>query len=337
MVETCPAPLVTVIVPAWGAGAYLGEALASLQAQTRADWQAVVIDDGDREPVEAAFAPFADDPRLRLLQTDNRGPSAARNRALAVCDTPFVSMVDGDDRYREDYLALMLAAFEADPGLAFVTSDAVMFGTPAFDGRLFSAMQPQAGPITLERVLRREYNVCGGSMVRREAMAAVGGYDETLRSSEDLDLWIRILETGRRGGRVDAPLIQYRRRSGSLSSAALALARWDREVYARAVARLGGRPERDAARAMLAQAERVLDYEEGLEDVLAGRTREGLGRLRRSGIAARSRKWRLGLAIFRLFPALAGPVIRSYMRGHPFAAGTKARAPSTRRPAHPGE
>jgi cellulose synthase/poly-beta-1,6-N-acetylglucosamine synthase-like glycosyltransferase len=312
-------PRLTVIIPAWGTGPFLGEALSSLQAQTRGDWEAVVIDDGDTDAVAAAVAPFRADNRIRLLQTDNRGPSAARNRGIAASRTPFVSMLDGDDRYRRDYVERMIAAIEADPRLGFVTSDARMFGTPNFEGKLFSETQSQAGEITLERVLRRQYNVCGASIVRREAMDAVGGYDEQLRSAEDLDLWIRILEHGWHAVRVDAPLIEYRRRAGSLSTRSLSMAHWDRQVLSNAVERLEGPPEQAAAREMLARADNALRIETGLADVVAGRTREGLRTLQATDIAQRSRKWRLAFAAFRLFPALAGPAIRFYMRRHPFA------------------
>jgi cellulose synthase/poly-beta-1,6-N-acetylglucosamine synthase-like glycosyltransferase len=318
---------VTVIIPAWGVSEYVGETLASLQAQTRGDWEAVVIDDGDTQKVAAALAPFASDPRIRLLATDNVGLAGARNRGIATATTPYISMVDGDDRYRHDYLELMVAALESDEKLGFVTTDALMFGNPAFEGRLFSSTQPQSGAITLERVIRREFNVCGGSIVRREVMEAVGGYDARLRSAEDLDLWIRILERGWGAGKVDAPLLQYRRRAGSLSATSLSMARWEQQVFAQAVERLEGRPEQAAARDMLASAENRLRMEQGLAAVAEGRTREGLRLLRRTDIAASSAKWRLAMAAFRLFPPLAGPVIRFYMRDQPFS-GTKQAEPN---------
>jgi len=285
------------------------------------------VDDGDTDAVAAAFAPFAADPRLRLLQTSNGGVSAARNRGIAVADTPLVSFLDRDDRYAPDYVEHMLGAFAADPGLALVTPDVMMFGHPAFDGQLFSATHPQEEPITLERVIRRRSNLSSASMVRREVVERAGGFDESLRSSEDLDLWIRILEQGARGARVDAPLVHYRRAAGSLSAATLSLARCDVRVLAGAAARLAGRPEASAAREMLALAERRLKREEGFAAVLAGRTREGAALLSRSDLAERSAKWRLATIAFRLFPPLAGPVIRFYMRGQPFAQMAGAGAP----------
>jgi cellulose synthase/poly-beta-1,6-N-acetylglucosamine synthase-like glycosyltransferase len=313
-------PSVSIVIPAWGAAAYLGETLGSVLAQTRTDWEAVVVDDGDTGPVAAAFAPFAGDARIRLIATSNGGPSAARNRGIAASHAPLVSMLDGDDRYRPDYLERMIAKLDEDPRIGFVTSDAMMFGTPAFEGRIFSSMQPQSGEISLERVILRQYNIVGGgSVVRRPVLEAVGGYDERLRSAEDLDLWIRILEGGWRGARVDAPLLEYRRRPGSLSATSLSLARWDRQVYAQAVERLEGKPEQAAARRMLAKADNQLRIEEGIAAVLDHRTREGLALLKRTDIAKSSRKWRAAMTVFRLCPPLAGPVIRFYMRGHHFA------------------
>lgn len=119
------APKVTVIIPAWGVANYVGEALASLQAQTISAWEAVIIDDGDTGRVAQALDPFASDERIRLLATDNAGLAAARNRGIATATTEFVSMLDGDDRYKAEYLERMLAALESDRALGFVTCDAV--------------------------------------------------------------------------------------------------------------------------------------------------------------------------------------------------------------------
>ncbi len=312
------APRVTVIVPAWGVAEHLGEALASLQGQTMEHWQAIVVDDGDAAAVAGAVAPFSDDPRIRLLVTDNAGASTARNRGIATAQTPFVSMLDGDDRYRPDYLERMLAAAEAAPEIGFVTCDARMFGIPEFEGRIFSESHPQQGEIMLERVIRREVYVFGSCLVRREALAQVGGYDPQLRAAEDLDLWIRILAAGWQAALVPLPLVEYRRRAGSLSADTLLLARADRQMYTKTVAALAGRPEQEAARAMLARCDNALNIEEGLEAIAAGRTREGLAMIRDSDLPRRSRKWRLAMAAFRVVPALAGPALRLYIRRHPF-------------------
>ena len=310
-------PFVSVIIPAFGAAPWLGEALASLQAQSLANWEALVVDDGDRRVAQVLRA-FGADTRFRLVESDHKGASAARNRGIALARAPLVSMLDGDDRYRPDYLERMTAAIHADPRLGFVTCDALLFGAPQFDGKLFSAVEPQAGEISLERVLRREFKIFGSSIVRREVMTAVGGYDEELASAEDMDLWIRILAAGWRAARVDRPLVEYRRRAGSLSADSLSLGRAGVSMYQKAVRLLEGRPEQQAATQMLARAEQKLRGEEGFAAVVQGRTREGVALLRASDLPRRSLKWRLALTAFALFPPLAKPVLRFYTQRHPF-------------------
>jgi hypothetical protein len=276
-----------------------------------------VVDDGDRGIAQVVRA-FAGDARFRLVESDHKGASAARNRGIALARAPLVSMLDGDDRYRPDYLERMAAAIRADPRLGFVTCDALLFGAPQFDGKLFSAVEPQTGEISLERVLRREFKIFGSSIVRREVMAAVGGYDEELASAEDMDLWIRILAAGWHAARVDRPLVEYRRRAGSLSADSLSLGRAGVSMYQKAVRLLEGRPEQQAATQMLARAEQKLRGEEGFAAVVQGRTREGVALLRASDLPRRSLKWRLALTAFALFPPLAKPVLRFYTQRHPF-------------------
>ncbi len=105
----------------------------------------------------------------------------------------------------------------------------------------------------------------------------------------------------------------------------MSLERWDRQNIAQEHERLEGRPEQAAAREMLATAENQLRIEEGIAAVVEGRGREGLALLRRTDVASSSTKWRVAMAAFRLLPPLAVPVLRFYMRGHPFS-GAKAKS-----------
>jgi len=305
-------PRISVIVPAYGVAHLLGEALASLQAQSLADWEAIVIDDGAPDDVAGACAAFADDPRIKLVMTDNGGLATARNRAIAASRGPFVALLDGDDAYEPGYLAAMLAAIEPQPALGFVTCDAVFTGLPDRAGQRFSRFHAQTGAITLERVIRRAFNVFIGCTIRRAAFDAVGGFDAALRSAEDLDLWIRLLSAGWGAVLVPEPLVRYRRRPGSLSSNTRAMLAANATVYRKAVEALAGRPEQDVAKAMLAQIAANQERAEGEALILAGEARRGLALLRNAeGLSLR---WRLALPVMRVFPALAAPLLRMRAR-----------------------
>jgi hypothetical protein len=156
-------------------------------------------------------------------------------------------------------------------------------------------------------------------MVRREAINAAGGYDVRLGSAEDLDLWFRLLEAGWQASLVPIPLLEYRRRAGSLSASSVSMARWDCEVFAHAVERLEKGSEQAAARQMLVKALDKLQIESGIAAITEGRSREGFRTLRSTSIASQSTKWRIALAAFGLFPPLLRPVLGMYQRRGPFA------------------
>jgi cellulose synthase/poly-beta-1,6-N-acetylglucosamine synthase-like glycosyltransferase len=306
-------PAVSVIIPAYGVTTMLADALLSVQAQTRTDWEAVVIDDGDARVAEH-IAPFLADPRIRFVQTDNGGLSTARNRAIDQARAPLVSLLDGDDCMKPDYLAKMIAAIEASDQIGFACCDAVYFGHDRV-GERFSAYIPQQAPATLARVLRREFNVYIGALVRRDALLAVGAFDTSLRSVEDLDLWIKLLEAGWQMAYVPEPLACYRRRPGQMSSNTGVMLQSALTVYERACDRLAGRPEHTIADAMCETLRKAIVAEQGLIRIREGATGEGVAMLRGSDIHRRSVRWRVAMLLIRMLPSLAGPLIRFRDRG----------------------
>jgi hypothetical protein len=296
-----------VIVPAYGVADFLGEALSSVRAQSFADWEVVVVDDGDTSRAASAFAPFRRDPRMRLLQTDNAGLPAARNRAVAAARADVIALLDGDDLYEPDYLARMLQALEEDPALGFVACDAQLFGAGVRRPRLYSKACPIQGPVTLERVLTRQVNIFVAAVVRRSALESAGGFDARLRAAEDLDLWVRLLALGWRGAVVAAPLARYRRRKGSMSSNVRTLLTGCCAVYAKAAAMLAGRPEAATAQAVGLRYAQQLAWAEGEALITEGSISAGLTLLKDAG--ARSWRWRQAIAIMRRAPWAAAPLL----------------------------
>ena len=102
---------VSVIIPCYNAGRYLGECLESVLAQDERDWEAIVIDDGSTDDTLAIAGAYAQrDARIRVYHQENRGVSAARNLGLIKAQGEWVTFVDGDDWIARDMLSVMLGA-----------------------------------------------------------------------------------------------------------------------------------------------------------------------------------------------------------------------------------
>lgn len=312
------APRIAVIVPAFGVAHLLGDALASLLAQTYDEWECVVVDDGSPDHVGEAVAPFLADPRIRLLETDNRGVSAARNRGVAASRAPYIALLDGDDLYRPEYLARTVAVLEADRDARFVTCNARMFGAVPHERLCFEGRQASATG-TLGDLLDRSFGVYIGTSFRRADFERVGGFDETMTHAEDFDLWVRLLLLGGHARYIDEVLGEYRVRPRSASASAAEMIRGNLRVYRKALAQLGERPEADIAHRMIAENRAALAFEEAVTLVAEGDLERGLPALRAAQAGHGGLVWLAAFALWRVAPGLAPPMMR--IRGRNNARG----------------
>lgn len=226
-------PRVAVVMPVRNAAATLGDAIASVRAQTFRDWELLVVDDGstDEGPAIAARAAAEDPERIRCLGPDpgRQGAAAARNRGIRAARGELIALLDADDLYRPGKLAADLAGFEADPGAVWVVraSRWIYEGMPGRDwterpglwtGRSYEP------PRLLRRMILQGIgdvpSTCG-VMMRRDVVQAVGGFEERFRLYEDQALWAKLMIAGRThvGAGCDA---LYRQHPGSTSAAAVA-------------------------------------------------------------------------------------------------------------------
>ena len=320
---TAPAHLraparIAVIVPAYGVAHLLGEALTSLQAQTMADWECVVIDDGAPDDVASAVAPFLSDPRIRFLQTRNRGVSAARNAAIRASAAPLVALLDGDDRFRPSYLETMASTLEGDPAVRLATCNALIFGAVARERTCVESKQGNSDGVrgSLADVLDRSFNVYIGTTFRRADFDAIGGFDETMAQSEDLDFWVRLMLLGGHAHYVDEVLGEYRVRPGSASGNAVRMLLGNIKVYDKALDVLAERPEAEVARRVREANRKTLAFEYAVDRIIEGDTRKGIAALRAARGSEGGPVWALAMLSWRIFPWLAAPMLAWRRRAH---------------------
>jgi len=199
-------PTVSIIVPAYNQCRYLGDAIRSALAQTHADHEVMVVDDGSTDDTAVVCRSFTDS-RVRYVWQENRGLSAARNTGIREARGDFLSFLDSDDLFLPEKLELLLGAFERDPGLGLVAGQAVLIDRHGQRiGEVFDRPLPDE-PTDL--LLGNPLHV-GSVLLRRGWQERVGLFDESLRSYEDWDMWLRLARAGCRMGWVAQPVSLYR-------------------------------------------------------------------------------------------------------------------------------
>lgn len=116
-------PRVSVVMPTYGHAAFVRRAIASVQAQTLADWQLLVVDDGSPDNTAELVAPLLADERISYTRLPvNQGMGAALNAGLAQASAPLVAYLPSDDLYHPTHLASLVAALDAQPAAVLAYS-----------------------------------------------------------------------------------------------------------------------------------------------------------------------------------------------------------------------
>ncbi len=267
-------PSVSVVIPAYNIAPFICETIESVLSQKfTADFEIIVINDGspDTEELERALAPYLE--RILYLKQENQGAGAARNAGLRVAGGFYVAFLDGDDVWYPTHLSEQIALIESGPGYDLVYADAVNFGEASSEGRRSMETNPSEGEATFESILGGRCCVITSTVVaRRESIIEVGLFDETLRNSQDFDLWLRLAK--RHGARIDYQrkvLVRRRIYEGSLASDAINSHRGELAVLAKTRQRTDLSPsERATLEETLAIRKATVDWILGKRSVVNG-------------------------------------------------------------------
>ncbi|MFM6290642.1 MAG: glycosyltransferase family 2 protein [Microcystaceae cyanobacterium] len=222
-------PTFSVIIPAYNIENYVAQALNSVLAQTFQDFEIILVDDGSFDHTISIIRQFTD-PRVKLIQQENRGASSARNHGIRQSQGQYIAFLDGDDYWLPEKLERQLQHLESFPEVgvsfcraAFIDDSGVPLGT---------YQMPQLTDLDAPAFLRSNAIGCGSTpIIRRQVLEAIQFqdnlhgelevcyFDEHLQRSEDLELWLRILlKTSWKIEGIADPLVYYRINPNSLSS-----------------------------------------------------------------------------------------------------------------------
>jgi len=221
---TVQRPDLGVVVPVYNGERWLRAALESLQEQTLADWEAVVVDDGSTDDtLRLAQEITAGDTRFRVVSQPNAGVAVARNVGLAQLaeGIRFVAFLDADDRYEPAALGLLRATLDARPeavGAYCLARYVDAEGVPILVGR-HEAVQRDRRRVVGRRVVSADAEVdlafdslivsnaiwpAAVALLRRGDLLALGGADPSFQVQEDWELYLRRSRACGRSKRVHA-------------------------------------------------------------------------------------------------------------------------------------
>ncbi len=173
-------------------------ALDSVLNQTYSDWEVVLVDDGSTDNTAAiakAAAPsFAG--RLNYIYQTNKGLPAARNTAIRNSTGEFISLLDADDIYAPQRLEASIAAMDRNPNAGLVHSKVARIGMQGEHlGIPFAPPEKfLSGNIAHLIFTRQAHILCPTAMFRTVCLDKAGFFDESMRATEDRDLWFRIAQ-----------------------------------------------------------------------------------------------------------------------------------------------
>ena len=191
-------PLVSVVIPAFNAERYLGDAIESVLSQTYSPIEIVVVDDGSTDATGDVAHRFE---TVQVYTQPNLGTSAARNTGVSHTTGSLVSFLDADDLFRPSKTMMQVDVFRADPSVDAVFAEAVEFFSP----EIAVADRPRVH-ITTDAV---PVDMPTSGMVSREALDVVGPFAD-LAAAESIDWFLRARDAGLHIVRI--PEIVYDRR-----------------------------------------------------------------------------------------------------------------------------
>ena len=221
MIEETKKPLVSVIMPCYKMGRFIGEALESVGKQTYTNWEVIAVDDcgpedGTRKAVEFFAEQFPNNRIIYHRHEKNGGVSAARNTAIGMALGEYLAFLDPDDWWNGDYLGKQILVFGNG-----VKTAVVYTGTSKVDekGDFMEEWCPPESFVNAmpESVFLGNYINPSATVATKESVTKVGGFDITpeLQHVEDWDLWIKLALSGYKFQRSEAPLVNYRQHAGA--------------------------------------------------------------------------------------------------------------------------
>lgn len=228
-------PLISVIIPVYNGEETIQQTIESVLNQTFTDFELIVINDGSQDKTLDVISKIQE-PRIKVFSYLNAGVSASRNRGVTHAAGEYISFIDADDLWTPDKLEAQIKALQENPqaAVAYSWTDWIdESGQIIGKGVHFSITGDVYGRLLLNDFMGSGSNV----LIRKQALAEVGCFEESLVHAEDWDLWIR-LAARYHFVAVPSPQVLYRKSTNSASMSVLKMEVGSLKVIERAYAQV---------------------------------------------------------------------------------------------------
>lgn len=192
---------ISAVIPAYNAGRFIGDAVASIRQQGAAVSEIIIIDDGSTDNTSEVVAALGSD--IQYVRQENAGPSAARNLGIKLANSSWIAFLDADDVWTPNKIAEQMAALQDNPDAVLVASDMSeidmmgdMLAPSLLDAHglleFFQRLDGSPVPHALRRLVEKNFIPTGTVMARRNVLLELGGFKPDIRYGEDLELWARV-------------------------------------------------------------------------------------------------------------------------------------------------
>jgi glycosyltransferase involved in cell wall biosynthesis len=211
------APDISVLMSIYNGKRFVSEAINSILNQSLTNFEFIILDDGSTDGVTEDLMRYADaDRRIRLIVQDNIGLTKSLNCGLALSRGQFIARMDADDISHPSRFALQVKEFKRDRKLVLLGSEVELVTECGIE---LGTMGKQ---LSHKDIRAQLLNGDGSALVhpavmfRRDAALAIGGYDEAFTTAQDLDLFLRLTDSGK-AANLPQTLLKWRQHYQSVN------------------------------------------------------------------------------------------------------------------------
>jgi glycosyltransferase involved in cell wall biosynthesis len=193
--EIRPMPLISVIIPTYNRARFVVKAIDSVLNQKFTDYEIIVIDDGSTDDTQTVLVPYSNN--IRYIYQENAGVSAARNTGIKKASGEWISFLDSDDEWKEDYLSTQMAQIKQYPNALIYMTNATSISPNGERSNFFSAIgilenfdgdQSLYIKRPLNLIVKHSATFLQSTILRKNTLINVGLFDTSLSIAEDLDI-----------------------------------------------------------------------------------------------------------------------------------------------------